>query len=113
MAANFASTSAKLTRTPRIFINSPVRPLIQRYPSSSRQPKSPVLSQPPLNLRCVASASSRYPEQTDVPHLDLAGLPRRNFSPHLIDDPAHQIVQEQTGTANVLAQAIWRKTGNA
>src|SRR5260370_8524270 len=93
MAATFVSISPKLIRTPRIFMNSLERPFIHRYPSSSRQARSPLLSQPSPNFHSVASGSSKYPEQTDGPRTWISPVsPPRGSPPspsplHLLTSP--------------------------
>jgi len=46
-------------------------------------------------------------------YLDLASLPIRNFLPFVVNDADRQIVQRETGTAQLFAQAIRREAGNA
>src|SRR5712691_7539006 len=64
-----------------------------------------------LALRCfgvieVPKANRR------TAHLDLASLPGRQLTPFVINDLDHQIVQRQTDTTELFAQAIRRQSGN-
>src|SRR5260370_105666 len=97
---------------PRIFMNSLVRPLIHRYPSSSRQARSPVLSQPSTNFRSVASRSSKYPEQTEGPRTWISPVcPAANSRPssstiRIVDDEGRELAAGQTGEIQVRGPSV-------
>ena len=59
--ARTCSTSTGATVSPPVRMTSRARPTIDRYPSSSSAPRSPVWYQPSRNAVAVAAGSSKYP----------------------------------------------------